>query len=125
MKILVADDEPDLRDSLKLLLELRGHNVSVAVNGQDAVDMALKERPDVVLMDVRMPVMDGITATRILHGNPETASIPVICTSAFFKENYMGAEALRAGCIELLAKPMEWKRLEEVLQRLGGTPVGR
>lgn len=124
MKILVADDEPDLRDSLKLLLELRGHNVSIAVNGQDAVDMTLKERPDVVLMDVRMPVMDGITATRILHNNPDTAAIPVICTSAFFKENYLGTEALRAGCIELLAKPMEWRRLEELLERLGGTQVG-
>jgi two-component system cell cycle response regulator DivK len=124
VKILVADDEPDLRDSLKLLLELRGHHVCLAVNGQDAVDMALHERPDVVLMDVRMPVMDGITATRILHTNPDTASIPVICTSAFFKENYLGAEALRAGCIELLAKPMEWKRLEDLLERLGGTPVG-
>ena len=123
MKILVADDEPDLRDSLKLLLELRGHNVRLAVNGQDAVNMALHERPDVVLMDVRMPVMDGITATRILHNNPDTAAIPVICTSAFFKENYLGAEALRAGCIELLAKPMEWRRLEELLERLGGTPV--
>jgi response regulator of citrate/malate metabolism len=48
----------------------------------------------------------------------------VICTSAFFKENYLGAEALRAGCIELLAKPMEWKRLEDLLERLGGTPLG-
>jgi len=124
MKILVADDEPDLRDSLKLLLELRGHSVSVAVNGEDAVNMAVQERPDVVLMDVRMPVMDGITATRILHSKPETASIPVICTSAFFRENYLGAEALRAGCIELLAKPMEWKRLEELLERLGGASVG-
>jgi CheY-like chemotaxis protein len=118
MKILVADDEPDLRDTLKLLLELRGHNVSLAVNGQDAINMAIQERPDVILMDIRMPVMDGITATRILHNQPETSAIPVICTSAFFKENYLSTDARRAGCIELLAKPLEWKRLEEVLERL-------
>src|SRR5690349_19229086 len=66
MHILIADDEPDLRDTLKLLLELRGHRISLAVDGQDAVNIATETRPDVVLMDVRMPVMDGVTATRLL-----------------------------------------------------------
>ena len=120
MKILIADDEPDLRETLKLLLEIRGHNVLLAANGEEAVNMATQERPHVILMDVRMPVMDGITATRLLRGRPETASLPVICASGYLGERYLGLDALQAGCVECLPKPIEWKKLEELLERLGG-----
>jgi CheY-like chemotaxis protein len=119
MKILIADDEPDLRETLKLLLEIRGHSISLAANGEEAVNMATREPPDVILMDVRMPVMDGITATRLLRDRPETASIPVICASGYLGERYMGIDALQAGCVECLPKPIEWKKLEDLLERLG------
>jgi len=118
MKILIADDEPDLRETLKLLLEIRGYSVSLAANGQEAVDKAIQERPDVILMDVRMPVMDGITATRLLRGRPETAAIPVICASGYLGERYLGVDALQAGCVECLPKPIEWKKLEDLLERI-------
>ena len=121
MRILIADDEPDLRDTLKLLLEMRGHSVSLAVDGEEAVSLALEIRPDVIIMDVRMPKMDGITATRVLRARPETASIPVICTSGFLGDRYLGSEALRAGCVECLPKPVEWKKLEELLDRLAAS----
>lgn len=117
MRILIADDEPDLRDTLKLLLEMRGHRVFLAADGEEAVNIALAIRPDVILMDVRMPKMDGLTATRLLRGRTETASTPVICTSGFLGDQYLGSEALRAGCNECLPKPVEWKKLEELLER--------
>ena len=125
MRILIADDEPDLCDTLKLLLEMRGHSVSVAPNGQEAVNLAVETHPDVIVMDVRMPIMDGITATRLLHARPDTSSIPVICTSGFLGEQYLGMEALRAGCIECLPKPIEWKKLEDLLERLDSASDAR
>lgn len=118
MRILIAEDEPDLRETLKLLLEMRGHSVSLAVNGEEALNIAVQERPDVIVMDVRMPIMDGITATRLLRARPETAAIPVICTSGYLGQDYLGVQALQAGCFECLPKPMEWKKLEDLLERL-------
>jgi CheY-like chemotaxis protein len=118
MHILIVDDEPDLRETLKLLLQMRGHTVSVAENGQEAVSTAARARPDVIVMDVRMPVMDGITATRLLHAQPETESIPVICTSGYLGGEYSPRQAFVAGCVECLPKPMEWKKLEQLLDRL-------
>jgi CheY-like chemotaxis protein len=120
MKILIADDEPGVRDTLKLLLETRGHSVAVAVNGEDAVNTAVQSPPDVILMDVRMPVMDGITATRLLRARPETEGVPVICVSGYLGEGPWQRDALEAGCSECLPKPLEWSRVEELLVHLGG-----
>jgi CheY-like chemotaxis protein len=117
MHILIADDEPDLRETLKLLLQMRGHTVSLAANGQGAVSTAARTKPDVIVMDVRMPVMDGITATRLLRAQPETEAIPVICTSGYLEGEYSARQAFVAGCVECLPKPMEWKKLEQLLER--------
>lgn len=118
MKILIADDEADVRNTLKMLLEMRGHSVDVAENGQVAVDMAAQSPPDVILMDVRMPVMDGITATRLLRTRPETESVPVICVSGYLDEGQSVADAFKAGCFDCLPKPLEWRRFEELLAQL-------
>jgi CheY-like chemotaxis protein len=118
MKILIADDEPDVRSTLKMLLETRGHSVRVAENGQHAIDVAVEDPPDVILMDIRMPVMDGITATRHLRSRPETEAVPVICVSGYLGENHCMADAFAAGCLECLPKPLEWRRFEELLAEL-------
>src|SRR4029079_4910451 len=112
------DDEPDLCETLKLLLQMRGHTVTTASNGQEAVSTATERRPDVIVMDVNMPVMDGITATRLLRAKPETKGIPVICTSGYLEGQYSARQAFGAGCVECLPKPMEWKKLEQLLERL-------
>jgi CheY-like chemotaxis protein len=125
MRVLIADDEPDLRETLKLLLETRGHTVVCAKDGRDAVDTAIQTRPDVIVMDVRMPVMDGITATRLLRTRPEMQSVPVICTSGYLEGEYSVRQALAAGCVECLPKPMEWKKLEQLLERLVVDPAGQ
>ena len=122
MHILIADDEPDLCETLKLLLQMRGHTVSTAANGQEAVSTATEKKPDVIVMDVNMPVMDGITATRLLRAKPETEGIPVICASGYLEGQYSARQAFVAGCVECLPKPMEWKKLEQLLDRFAAGP---
>jgi CheY-like chemotaxis protein len=118
MQILVADDEPDVRLSMKMLLELQGHHVDVACNGREAVELAVKTRPDVVLMDLSMPVMDGLTATEQLHEQPQTSTIPVIAFSAYMRETHWRAKAFKAGCKECLPKPLDLDALDAALARL-------
>jgi CheY-like chemotaxis protein len=119
MQILVADDEADLRETLKILLEIRGHTVHLAVNGEEAVHVAMQHRPDVILMDVRMPILDGIAATRLLRARPDTASIPIICMSGYLGEDYSLSDALEVGFVDVLPKPMEWKKLKDLIERIG------
>jgi CheY-like chemotaxis protein len=118
MKILIAEDQPDVRDTLKMLLETRGHSVNVAANGEEAVNMAVQSPPDVILMDLQMPVMDGITATRLLRTQPETEGVPVIGLSAYLGDAAWQRGAFDAGCIECLSKPLEWRKFEELLENL-------
>jgi CheY-like chemotaxis protein len=76
--ILLVDDEPDIIYSLKVSLEQAGYRVSTAENGQQALDTVANNRPDLILMDRMMPVMDGLEALRNLKQNPSTSDIPVV-----------------------------------------------
>ena len=118
MHILVADDDPDIRLSMKMLLELHGHHVELACDGHEAVELAAKTLPDVVLMDLSMPVMDGLTATRHLHDRTHTSTIPVIAVSAYMKDPGWRARAAKAGCEDCLPKPLDLKALEAALARV-------
>jgi CheY-like chemotaxis protein len=102
--ILVVEDNADSRDALKALLEAYGFTVIEAQNGQEAITKALSSKPDLVLMDIMMPVMDGLQATRNLRSHPEFAHIPILALSAM-----VGARdlAIKAGCDDHLTKPME------------------
>ena len=80
--VLLTEDNFDARHIHSLLLRQRGFRVIEATNGADAVEMARSEHPDLILLDIVMPVMDGIEAARILKSDPETASIPLIATTA-------------------------------------------
>lgn len=82
-RILIADDEPDMRSLLSDLLEDAGHDVTEAENGQVAYQQIQRELPDVVLMDVLMPMMNGIQVLQRLRENPGTKSLPVILLTAF------------------------------------------
>ena len=86
MHILVVDDEPDVRSTMKLLLESEGHRVDVAANGRGAVQVATMQVPDVILMDLNMPVMDGVSAARLLHQHPVTQRVTIIALSAFLTQ---------------------------------------
>ena len=118
MIILIAEDFDDTRQMMKLLLEMRGHRVIEAANGQEAVEIATQQRPDLILMDLNMPVLDGITATMLLQERPETAGVPVVAVTAHCGDPVWHERALAAGCVECVEKPVDFGRLEQLLDRL-------
>ncbi len=118
-RILIVEDNDDNRDMLMRRLERRGYATLVAVDGQQGIEIAYGEQPDLILMDMGLPVVDGWEATRRLKAAPETQHIPIIGLSA----NAMAGDAekgLAAGCDDYDTKPVEIARLLEKIQRLLG-----
>jgi two-component system cell cycle response regulator DivK len=109
-KILIVEDNEENRDSLARRLERRGYSVILAVDGGAGVTKAQDEHPDVILMDLNLPDVDGWEATRLIKANSQTASIPVIALTA---HAVAGDEqrALQAGCNDYHSKPVEFTRL--------------
>jgi len=104
MKILIAEDEPSLRENLQMMLEMEGYEVQLACDGQEAFDLALQGAPDLVLTDVMMPVLDGYGLIRLLRGHPATAAVPIIVLTARAERN--DAEKVMAlGADAHLVKP--------------------
>lgn len=110
MKILLVEDNEMNRDMLSRRLVRRGHAVVIAPDGRVALAMALGESPDLILMDMGLPVMDGWETTRCLKGDARTASIPVIALTAHaMADDRM--RALEAGCDDFDTKPVDIDRL--------------
>lgn len=109
-RILLVEDNEMNRDMLSRRLTRKGFEVVVAVDGQQGVDMAFSEGPDVILMDMSLPVLDGWEATRRIRANPQGASIPIIALTA---NALVGdrEKALDAGCDEYDTKPVDLERL--------------
>lgn len=101
--ILIAEDHLDSREALGALLEAFGFRVIAAVNGAEAVDLARNRRPDLILMDIMMPELDGFEATRRLRGFDETRDIPIITLTAMDGARSL---ALDAGANDFLTKPI-------------------
>jgi two-component system, cell cycle response regulator DivK len=120
MNILVAEDYDDTRFMMRMLLEMRGHRVFEAADGREAVEVASREHPDLVLMDLNMPVLDGISATRLLHELPETAAVPVVAVTAHCGDSEWRDRALEAGCVECVGKPLDFGLLERLIDRMLG-----
>ncbi|OFX07766.1 MAG: two-component system response regulator [Chloroflexi bacterium RIFOXYC12_FULL_59_14] len=111
-KILIAEDERDIRDLVAFTLRFAGYEVAAAANGEEAVSMAAKENPDLILMDVRMPRMTGYDACRILKANPEMKDIPIVFLSAKGQESEIQT-GLEVGAEEYLLKPFAPDQLTE------------
>ena len=109
-KILLVEDNEMNRDMLSRRLKRRGYEVVIAVDGAAGVAMANLENPDLVLMDMSLPIMDGWEATKTLKANPDTSSIPVIALTAHAMSGDR-AKALEAGCDDYDTKPIELSRL--------------
>ena len=107
--LLVEDNEPS-RDMLSRRLRRRGYTVLTAVDGQEALDMARRERPDLILMDMSLPVMDGWTAVRELRADDTIARIPVIALTAHAMAGDRD-RSIAAGCDDHETKPVELPRL--------------
>jgi CheY-like chemotaxis protein len=117
-KLLYVEDNDDNIYMLKMRLELLGDfEVLTAENGERGCEVAAAERPDIILMDLEMPVMDGWEATRRLKGNPQTSDIPVIAFSAHALAGER-SKALAAGCNEFETKPIEFDRLVATIRRI-------
>ena len=122
IKILYVEDNDDNVYMLKMRLELLGEfEVLAAEDGEKGCEIALRERPDIILMDLEMPVIDGWEATRRLKGNPQTHDIPVIALSAHALAGER-EKAMAAGCDEFDTKPIEFERLVATVQRLLAHP---
>jgi CheY-like chemotaxis protein len=109
-KILVVEDNEMNRDMLGRRLERRGYQVVIAVDGQEGVDMARSQAPDLILMDMSLPVLDGWEATRQLKGVVETQFIPIIALTAHAMAEDR-EKALNAGCDDYDTKPVDFQRL--------------
>ena len=121
-KILIAEDERDIRDLVAFTLRFAGYEVFAAANGEEAVDMAPKVNPDLILMDVRMPRMTGYEACRLIKLNPDLKDIPVVFLSAKGQEAEI-QQGLEAGAEEYLLKPFAPDQLtshvKTILEKFG------
>jgi CheY-like chemotaxis protein len=120
-KVLLVEDNEMNRDMLSRRLVRRGFEVSFAMDGQQGVDLARTERPDIILMDMSLPVIDGWEATRRVKADDATRSIPVIGLTAHAMSGDR-EKAMEAGCDDYDTKPVELERLIGKMQKLLGVP---
>mgnify|MGYP006324828317 CR=1 FL=1 len=121
-KILIAEDERDIRDLVAFTLRFAGYEVVTASNGEEAVGLAPEENPDLILMDVRMPRMTGYEACRVLKASPDMKDIPVVFLSAKGQESEIQT-GLEVGAEEYLLKPFApdqlTDRVKAILSKFG------
>ena len=113
--VLLAEDYEDSRYMLGRLLEMSGYRVLEASDGREAVEMAERKCPDVVLMDLQMPVLDGLSATRLIRRIESICRVPVIAVSAQPTEDFTSAAA-QVGCDHFVSKPVDFDLLLEVIR---------
>lgn len=113
--ILIVEDYEDTREFMKFLLEKHGYEVIEAGDGIEAIERFKKIHPDLILMDVSLPIVDGLTATKAIRESNRGEDIPIIAITAF--GNLYLERALEAGCNELLNKPLDIDSLETILGR--------
>lgn len=116
-RILVVEDNEDNRDSLSRRLERRGFEVLIATDGRHGVEMATAEKPDLILMDMNMPEMDGWEATRKIKATPDAAHVPVIALTAHAMTGDR-ERALESGCSDYHTKPVEFQKLLAQIESL-------
>jgi two-component system, cell cycle response regulator DivK len=116
-KILVVEDDPMIQDVVSRHLSIRGHEVTIASDGAQAVLSARVDRPDLIVMDMGLPILNGWQATHRIRSMPATRTIPIIALTAFaMKEDR--AKCLAIGCDEYETKPVDFERLMPKIQAL-------
>lgn len=117
VKVLLVEDTEDNRQMMRRLLEMSGYKVLEAVNGEEAVKLASEEQPRIILMDLSLPLIDGLTATRRIRSSPGLSKVPIVAVSAHDTADFH-SEALAAGCNAYITKPIDYPELEEIVNRL-------
>jgi CheY-like chemotaxis protein len=110
--ILVVDDSSDARELLKFVLQMKGYKVLEAADGQKGVEIAKREHPDLILMDLSMPILDGYTAVRYIREAKEISNVPIVACSAHDRER---PRALTVGFNEFVSKPVDLTELESLV----------
>jgi CheY-like chemotaxis protein len=115
--IMVVEDFEDNRFMMRRLLEMSGYRVLEAINGEEAVEIARREHPSLILMDLSLPLLDGLAATRRIRQVKELRQVPIVAVSAHDTADFH-ADALAAGCNDYVTKPIDFDQLEALLNRL-------
>ncbi|HSU26338.1 MAG TPA: response regulator [Pyrinomonadaceae bacterium] len=110
--VLVVEDYEDVRTMMKIMVQLYGYNVVEARDGVEAIEKVKQHCPDLILMDIAMPLMDGLSAARVIKTFEHCSKVPVIAVTAYHN---MRDEAFEAGCVDVLEKPVEFPHLKQVL----------
>ena len=114
--IMVVEDYDDTRQLLRIGLEQLGYSVLEASNGQEAVDIAERERPDLILMDLDLPILDGIAATQRIRQHADLESVPIVAVTAY-PMSYTHVKAFAKGCNEYMRKPIDMTELANLVNR--------
>ena len=115
--VLVVDDNHDTRQVVRWMLEQWGYHVLEAGDGQEAIRVVTENRPDVVLMDLAMPVVDGFDAIRFIREQPELSNLPIIAVTAF-DQGVFREQAQSVGVNQYLSKPIDFRRLKALVKKL-------
>lgn len=115
--VMVVEDFEDNRFMMRRLLEMSGYHVLEAINGEEAIELARREHPSLILMDLSLPLLDGLAATRRIREHAELRDVPIVAVSAHDTADFH-ADALAAGCNDYVTKPIDFDQLEALLNRL-------
>lgn len=116
-KVLVIEDHRDLRELIRAQINLKGFAAITAKNGKEGIETAIAEKPDLILMDIIMPEMDGWEATRILRGVTATKEVPIVAMTALFRPSDLQS-CIEAGCNDYISKPFTLEELRNKITRL-------
>jgi two-component system cell cycle response regulator DivK len=114
LTVLLVEDTEDNRFMMRRLLEMSGYRVVEATTGQEAVRIAEAESPGLILMDLSLPMIDGLAATRLIRKMPKLTKTPIIAVSAHDTSDFL-TEALEAGCNSYITKPIDFNELEQLI----------
>ena len=119
-KVLLVDDDPDFVEAVKVIVESGGYDVRIACDGKEGLEAVAAERPDIIILDVMMPVMDGHKACAALKGNKDTADIPIILLTAVADRvttsKYTHRDMLESEAEDYMPKPVEPKALLDLIK---------
>ena len=115
--VLLVEDTEDNRQMMRHLLQMSGFYVVEATNGKEAVQLAHEIDPEIILMDLSLPIIDGLAATREIRSDPDFSNVPIVAVSAHDTADFHN-DALNAGCDAYVTKPINYSELEELVNRL-------
>ena len=116
-RVLLVEDTEDNRQMMRKLLEMSGFQVVEAINGKEAVEAASRVRPQIILMDLSLPFIDGLAATRQIRSLPGMSEVPIVAVSAHDTADFH-SDALKAGCNAYITKPIDYPQLESIVNGL-------